>query len=126
VPAAFGRYYVRVAAVNPCGIGTPSNEIEVIVGPPAPEAPSGLSAAVSESRIVTLSWNKPTSGGAPLSYVLEAGSSSGATDIGTARTDVSATSLAVQATPGLYFVRVRGVNTAGAGPASVELRVVVP
>jgi peptidyl-Asp metalloendopeptidase len=126
LPAEPGRYFVRVAGVNPCGTGAPSNEIEVIVGPPPPGAPSTLSASISPTRVVTLTWAPPTSGGAPLSYALEAGTASGASDVGTEQTASPSTSFAVRATPGVYFVRVRGLNTAGPGPASAELQIVVP
>jgi len=126
LPAAFGRYFVRVAGVSACGVGAPSNEVVVTVGPPLPGAPSGLSATAAPGGVVILSWTAPTTGGAPLAYVLEAGTASGASNIGTTQTSSTSTSFVTQAPPGTYFVRVRAVNTAGVGPASAELRVTVP
>ena len=126
IPAAFGRYFVRVAGQNPCGVGTPSNEVIVTVGPPLPGPPAALAATLAPGGAVTISWSAPEWGGAPQSYVLEAGTAIGASDIGTAETAGPSTTFAVQATPGTYFVRVRARNTAGIGTASGELRVVVP
>ena len=124
VPAAFGRYFVRVAGQNPCGVGTPSNEVIVTVGPALPGPPAALAATLAPGGAVTMSWNAPVSGDAPDSYVLEAGTAFGASDIGTAETPSS--TFLVMATPGTYFVRVRARNAAGIGPASGDLRVVVP
>ncbi len=126
IPAALGRYFVRVAGWNPCGVGTPSNEVIVTVGPALPGPPAGLAATVAPGGGVTITWDAPTSGGAPESYVLEAGTATGVSNIGTAETAAPSTTFVVQATPGTYFVRVRARNTAGIGPASGDLRVVVP
>jgi hypothetical protein len=121
-----GQYFVRVAGRNACGVGPSSNEVLVTVAPPSlPDAPLGLSASVAAGGLVTLTWNAPASGGPPQSYVLQAGYSSGESNIGTMQTGPSA-SFVVRAPPGSYFVRVRAANAAGVGPPSAELRVVVP
>jgi hypothetical protein len=125
IPAAFGRYFVRVAGENPCGVGTASNEVIVTVGPPLPGPPAGLAATIAPGGAVTLSWNAPASGGAPQTYVLEAGYAPGASSLGTVETAAPATTFRIQAAPGTYYVRVRARNTAGIGMASGDLRVVV-
>jgi predicted phage tail protein len=37
---AAGTYYVRIRARNSCGVGSPSNEITLVVGSPAPPGPA--------------------------------------------------------------------------------------
>jgi hypothetical protein len=113
-----GTYFVRVQAGNVVGIGPPSPEITFSVGGAGPPgAPSALAATVSGST-VTLSWAAPA-GGAD-SYVVEAGSVSGAADI--AAIDVGgATSLTGVVPPGTYFVRVRAVRGSGVGAPSNEI-----
>jgi hypothetical protein len=65
-------------------------------------------------------------GSQPTSYVVEAGSFSGASNITVFDTGSAATSLTVNnVPPGTYFVRVRGKDAAGIGPASNEVTVVV-
>lgn len=84
-----------------------------------PGAPTNLTASVGATT-VSLSWNPPTSGSTPTSYVLEAGSASGSAnlynqDIG------NVTSLTATAPARTYFVRVRGSNAAGTGDPSNEV-----
>jgi hypothetical protein len=125
-PAVPGRFYLRVRARNAYGISSPSNEVVVIVGSGctvAPDAPSGLTGSVS-GRQVTVSWN--AAGGCPAdSYVLEVGSTSGATDIFVG--DVgNITTLSQVAPPGTYFVRVRARNAFGVSGTSNGVIVAVP
>lgn len=74
-----GSYWVRIRAANGSGISTPSNETLLVVrdcvGPPT----SPTLAATSNLGAVTLTWSGATGGVA--SYVLEAGSRFGATDL---------------------------------------------
>jgi hypothetical protein len=58
--------------------------------------------------------------------VVEAGSASGLADLATISTGAVVTPFSATAPPGTYFVRVRAVNGAGAGPPSAEAIVVVP
>jgi hypothetical protein len=122
-----GSYYVRVRAQNAGGTSNASNEILVVVGstgctaPPAP--PSSLASSVSGST-VTLTWIAAS--GAPSSYVVEAGSSSGAanlanSDLGTTATTYTATGVGA----GTYYVRLRARNACGTSAASNEIVVVV-
>jgi murein DD-endopeptidase MepM/ murein hydrolase activator NlpD len=119
VPA--GIYYVRVSAIDIEGQGPPSNEVTVSVlgsgggGCQPPAAPTDLTTLVN-GPFVTLAW-------APLSenditYVVEAGSQQGASDVG--RFGVSVSTLTASGPDGTYYVRVRGRNSCGVGPASQD------
>ena len=88
----------------------------------APPAPTGLSSARS-GNMVTLSWVGATGVNAATNYVLEAGTSSTSSNLGTQVTPNAATSSQGMAPPGTYYVRVRGRNACGTGQASVTLRV---
>jgi predicted phage tail protein len=120
--AAPGTYFVSVAAVNAAGQGPPSNEERVTLGCEAPGPPVGLTPNVN-GRTVALSWSPPSSGGAPALYRLEAGFSSGATDVSF---DLPTNAFSTAAPDGTYFVRVRSVNACGVSPPSNEATVVVP
>lgn len=121
-----GTYFVRVYASNDTSSGTspPSNEVILTVGGGCilPMAPGNLTASVSGLN-VTLNW---AAGAGATTYVLEAGSSPG-------RTDVLVTDLASAATtlsaggvsPGSYFVRVRSKNACGTSGVSNEVLVIV-
>jgi hypothetical protein len=109
---AFGTYYVRIRARNTLGVSAPSNEIQVVVGiggpvPGCPGAPRALTGAGSVGT-VTLSWLPPLSGGAQ-SYVIEAGSSSGAADLAAFDNGPSTTFIRAGVPPGVYYIRVRAV-----------------
>lgn len=124
VPA--GTYYVRVHARSGAALGSPSNELPVVVstggcGQP-PGVPDTLGAFVNGQQVV-LSWG-PGPGCPPTSYVLEAGLSPGASDVFAG--DIgNHTLFSAPAPPGTYYVRVRGLNEAGTGPASNEVTVVI-
>jgi hypothetical protein len=126
IPAAPGVYFVRVAGANGCGIGVPSNELAVVVGPPVPAPPTHVTAAVASGRRVTISWQPSWGGGVPMRYVVEGGSAAGRADIGRLPTDGPEPFVTVQALPGRYFVRVRAINTYGSSVASEEIVVEVP
>ncbi len=123
-----GTYYVRIRARNLAGVSVPSAEATFTVGsgpPPGalPGAPT-LRATVSADRVITLSWSAPQTGGAPTSYVLEAGAAQGLNQLSG---DVGATtSLVIPGVPpGTYYLRARARNAAGVGPPSADVRVVV-
>ena len=119
-----GTYYLTVVAENASGVSAPSNEALVTVGSSCtvPGAPISFS-ATSNRDIVTLSWAPNPSGGAPAWYLLEVGSTSGAADLGVARIGVPG--IQQPALNGTYYVRVRGENACGIGPASDERVLVV-
>ena len=73
---------------------------------------------------MTLSWG--AAAGNATSYVVEAGTAAGLTNIGALPTGNLDTSWSVPAPPGTYVVRVRAANAYGLGPESNEVAVVVP
>ena len=87
-----------------------------------PAAPTNL--RIVSGATVFVSWTAPTTGEAPTSYIIEAGSAPGLSDranfsVGPATnwsSDPSAPLALV-----FYYVRVRAVNRFGAGPASEEV-----
>jgi hypothetical protein len=124
-----GVYYLRVRSGNAEGVSMASNEVVVLVPdggvpcPSPPGAPTNLSADVS-NNLVTLNWDPPAGGCAPTTYVVQAGSEAGLSDLA-AFTVGGATTVAVSAPPGAYFVRVVAFNAFGSGVASNELTVLV-
>jgi len=122
--APAGVYYVRVRGSNACGNGPASNDVMVTLGTPVvvPGPPVNL-AFTRDGNVVTLTWGAPVTGGAAASYILEAGSAPGLSNL--AIVPIAGTAIAATAPPGTYYVRVRGVNSAGQGPPSNEVTVVV-
>lgn len=117
VNAPPGSYYVRVLATNGSGSSAPSNEATVVVGPAcsAPGAPQNFLASAT-STTAAFQWQPPLTGDPPTSYLLEAGSSPTTADL--ASLPVQGLSFSTPAPPGSYYLRVRGVNACGPGPAS--------
>ena len=118
-----GQYFATVRAANLVGVGPASTEISFQVGggfQPAP--PSSLQASVT-GTLARLSWAAPQSNDPsvlPTSYVVEAGSRAGASDLGSVNVG-NTTSFAVNVPPGVYYVRVRGVNARGLSAPSNEV-----
>jgi hypothetical protein len=113
-----GTYYVRVRATNDYGDSDPTADL-VLIAPGAPNAPSAFMASGSGST-VDLRWTAPRGGEAPTSYVIEAGTAPGLSDVG--RLPVgNVVRFSTVAAPGVYYVRVRAVNAKGAGEASNEV-----
>jgi hypothetical protein len=125
-PAAAGVYYVRVRAVSACGVSAPTNEILVTLdgSVPLPETPTGLAATVAGST-VSIRWTPATGGGTAAGYRFEAGYAPGLSNAAVVLT--ATPSFAAAGVPsGTYFVRVRGVNAAGASAPTADITVVVP
>ncbi|MEZ5286551.1 MAG: fibronectin type III domain-containing protein [Vicinamibacterales bacterium] len=118
--APAGTYYVRVRARNSCG-SVASNEVVLTLASTCvlPGAPGQAVSSVSGSS-VALTW--PAASDAT-SYVFEAGSLPGQANL--VATTTTGTSLNASAPPGLYFVRARGRNGCGPGPASPDALVAV-
>jgi hypothetical protein len=94
----------------------------------APAAPTELTFALVQNTPgqparVTLTW-KPSSAGDPATiYVVEAGSTSGATNVGNFISNID--SYATDAPPGSYYARVRAQNACGSSDPSNEVLVTI-
>ena len=124
IPA--GLYYARVRGLSPGGGGASSNEIAITVRPciQAPPVPAAFGSTVN-GRLVTLGWVVPGTADGPTQFVIEAGSASGLADLAILGVDGVSRGLSVDAPPGTYFVRMRGVNGCGSSAASAEIVVTV-
>ena len=104
---------------------TPRPKVRIVSPIIAPVAPTSLLAAVSGPTVV-LTWTAPAGGDPPSSYVIEAGSSTGLSNLANADTGSSTPALTATAVaPGTYFVRVRGRNASGTSAPSNEIIVTV-
>jgi hypothetical protein len=91
----------------------------------APGVPGTLTFSVIGST-VNLFWSGPGGGDAPTSYVVEAGSSPGGTNLASFDTGTTGQTLIVMAVPAAtYFVRLRARNAAGLSGPSNEVVIVV-
>jgi hypothetical protein len=91
----------------------------------APGTPGNLMFFVNGST-VNLGWLGPTTGDAPTSYVLEAGSGPGLSNILVFDTGSTAAGFQATSVPaGTYFVRLRARNSAGTSGASNEVTIII-
>jgi len=118
-----GVYYVRVRSRAGGILGLPSNEIRLTVGSPCsvPAEPANLTNTTA-STSVSLSWQ---AGAGATSYVLEAGSSPGLSNVAVLNTGSGATTFSTAAPPGLYYVRIRSQNACGISAPSNETTVTI-
>jgi hypothetical protein len=124
-PVPPGTYFVRIRALVDGVPTAASNEIVVNVGRQpcgcggVALPPTALSSSVRGSD-VTLNWADGV--GAPSSYVIEAGSFQGASNLASIDTLSAANSFfAPGVGSGTYFVRVRSKNACGVSGASNEI-----
>jgi glucose/arabinose dehydrogenase len=90
-----------------------------------PAAPQDVRAVVAGST-VSVSWAGAAVGPVPSSYVFEAGSVSGRSDLGVIPAAGSQTSLTFSGIPpGTYYVRIRSVGSGGVSAPSNEITIVV-
>lgn len=123
IDAPPGQYWLRVVAQNQFGVSAPSNEVAVLVSPAAPPRPTATRAVVT-SGVVHIDWQAPIGGWPATSYLLDAGTAPGLTNIGTL--PVNGTSFDAPVPPGRYYVRIRAVNSYGASVAGDEVVIDVP
>lgn len=119
-PVPPGSYYVRLRGVSDTGESAATPDL--FLSPPQIELP-GVPRNLRSTKLggaVTLHWSAPVGGGAVSGYVVEAGTSPGASDIGAVQVG-TATTFAVPMAPGSYYVRIRAMNASGAGQPSNEL-----
>ena len=124
-----GTYFIRVKALRAGGAGAASNEVTVRVGaaplpctvaPGAPVLSGGASGTVA-----VVSWVASLAGGPPTSYVMQAGSGPGQSNLASLTLDSAVTSFSSPAPDGTYFIRVIAVNACGSSPASNELTITI-
>lgn len=95
----------------------------VVYRTPRARAPQAITAAVVNST-VSLAW-RPSPPPAVASFVIEAGSTPGATDLGAFAVGAATTATGSVAA-GTYYTRVRSVGSNGPGAASSEVVLTVP
>jgi sugar lactone lactonase YvrE len=121
-----GTYYVRVRSSNGGRTSASSNEAQFSVGggpcSGALGAPTGLTASANGTTVV-LGWTAPS--GAVLSFIIEAGSSPGSSNLVVSDTGSAATLLTATAGAGTYYVRVRTRTACGTSAPSNEATLVV-
>ncbi len=117
--APTGIYYLTVVARNGDGVSAPSNEVALQVGcVTAPPAPGRLTFTTAGSS-ASLTWGAAATASG---YLLEAGRSPGASDLGTFQLP-NITTAAGSPPLGVYYLRVRAANACGVSPASNEVAV---
>jgi hypothetical protein len=121
-----GTYWVRVFAANPTGTSQPTPDVTfTVVRPTPPAPPTGLLATIS-NRTVTLTWQAPSGGSAPVQYIVEAGSAPGLANLAVFSTGSTGTTAVFTNVPtGIYHVRVRARSATLTGTPSSEIVVQV-
>jgi hypothetical protein len=92
----------------------------------APTAPSQLAAEKLPNLVARLTWQPPTGPEQPTSYVVEAGTGAGKSDVGAFITPGTVTSAERTGVPGTFFLRVYARNACGTSDASNEISVALP
>lgn len=123
-----GIYYVRVRATNSLGASGPSNEAILIVGGSGctvpPGIPGGLTLTQNSGGSVAFTWSGASGG--PGTYVLEAGSAPGLSNLAVVDLGGTGTAFATSGVAaGVYYVRVKAANACGTSGASNEVVVAV-
>jgi hypothetical protein len=120
-----GTYYIRVRAVTTAAVSPPSNEIVVVIGAGC-VTPGGSTLTLTQNTGGTVGFVWTTATGSPTTYIIEAGSAPGLTNLANADLGSALTTATFNGVPpGTYYVRVRARNACGVGPASNEVTLVV-
>jgi Fibronectin type III domain len=122
-----GTYWVRVHALSAGGLGPPTPDLRVAIGPLAPGAPV-LSGGATGPGTVLMQWTAPAEPGAQVTgYQLRAGYLPGQSDAAVFTFPASTLSYGASAIPpGTYYVRVAALSSSGPGAVSSEVVVTVP
>ena len=120
--AATGTYFVRLRPRTASGIGFPSNEVQVTLGPPScvsPSPPTGFSESVTRN-ILTLQWNAAPGAA---TYLLEAGTAPGLANVyaGNVGSQTTLTFNLTSAPRILYYLQLRSVASCGITSVPVAL-----
>jgi predicted phage tail protein len=122
-----GVYFIRVRSRRGAELSPATREVMIVVGnqPSPPDLPRNFSHTVSGATL-SLTWQAPLFGTAS-SYVIEAGTASGLSEIVVFNTGSAAQSATFNNVPsGTYYVRVRAVNGVGESVASDERTIIIP
>ena len=127
---ANGSYVLRVRALGSAGVGATTTDASFTIGPPvaniAPLAPRDLRFDLTGGR-VTLSWNVSAATAPWSSFIVDVGTASSLSNLGSYDTGSPLRQLvAPQPLPGVYFVRVRARNSFGVSDPSNEVLVYIP
>ena len=121
-----GHYFARVRAANSSGMSPFSNETDFWVGKRV-VSPTNLAVSWSGST-ATFRWTQPAADAsdaeAPSAYVLEAGTTPGATSVAVPVGNTTTFSVPVPA--GTYYVRVRGLSDGAESDATQEIVLTPP
>lgn len=113
---ADGIYHLRVVPRGAAGDGVPSKTLSIqlpggaVIAPPA--APTSW-AVRSRTNPVTIAWAPGANGGAPTSYIVVAGTTPGASDLGVFDVGAATTIAGVVPIETPIFVHVIAMNAAG-------------
>jgi hypothetical protein len=108
--------YIFIAMLAACAVVMPATAVSAGPG-------DELQSIWSVTTSLLLAWDPPDQG-RPFSYIVEAGSRPGLSDIAAFETGNSRTSVYIASVPpGIYYVRVRARNGAGVSEASNEITV---
>lgn len=118
-PSFVGMDLFTYRVSNSIGLGNVANVTIHVTGAPGPHPPTAVRVAGVVGNSVMLRWQAPP-GPVPTGYLLEGGVVPGRPLV--AITTGSANPLFIFTAPtGSYFLRVRALDGAGPGPASVEI-----